>query len=57
MGTTASYVLLSKLPEYNKKISLIISLAPIAFWKERLLTLMKFGVDRLKALIVIDFEQ
>lgn len=32
MGTTLSYVLLSTKPEYNKKIKLSISLAPIAFW-------------------------
>lgn len=33
MGTTMSYVLLSEKPEYNKKISLLVSLAPIAYWK------------------------
>lgn len=55
MGTTASYVLLSKLPEFNKKISLVISLAPIAFWKESLPRLMRFGVNRLDALKVSIF--
>ncbi|KAJ8687586.1 hypothetical protein QAD02_023380 [Eretmocerus hayati] len=32
MGTTMSYVMLSMKPEYNDKIWLAISLAPIAFW-------------------------
>lgn len=34
IGATESYVLLSKLPEYNKKIRLLISIAPFAFWKK-----------------------
>lgn len=33
MGTTESFVLLSSQPEYNKKIALLIELAPVAFWK------------------------
>lgn len=33
MGSTMSYILLSTKLEYNKKIKLAISLAPIAFWK------------------------
>ncbi|XP_014208893.1 lipase 3-like [Copidosoma floridanum] len=32
MGTSISYVLLSTKPEYNKKVKLVISLAPVAFW-------------------------
>ncbi|XP_058794567.1 lipase 3-like isoform X2 [Phymastichus coffea] len=35
MGTTMSYVLLSMKPEYNKRIELVISLAPVAFWHDR----------------------
>lgn len=34
MGTTMAYVLLSEMPEYNEKISLLMSLAPVALWKE-----------------------
>lgn len=33
LGTTESFVLLSSSPEYNEKISLLIELAPVAFWK------------------------
>ncbi|XP_053598432.1 uncharacterized protein LOC103570049 [Microplitis demolitor] len=32
MGSTVSYVLLSIRPEYNDKIKLAISLAPVAYW-------------------------
>lgn len=35
MGTTISYVLLSTRPNYNKKIKLAISLAPVAVWNVR----------------------
>lgn len=33
MGTTMTYVLLSMMPEYNEKIRLSVSLAPVALWK------------------------
>lgn len=42
MGTTMSYVLLSMLPEYNKKIDLLLSAAPVVFWKHELKKAMKF---------------
>lgn len=32
MGTTLSYMLLSTRPEYNEKINLLISLAPVAYF-------------------------
>ncbi|XP_012279911.1 lipase 3 [Orussus abietinus] len=32
MGTTISYSMLSRKPEYNEKIHLVISLAPVAYW-------------------------
>ncbi|XP_016840181.1 gastric triacylglycerol lipase [Nasonia vitripennis] len=32
MGTTLSYMLLSSKPEYNEKIDLLVSLAPVAFF-------------------------
>jgi lysosomal acid lipase/cholesteryl ester hydrolase len=31
MGTTALFVMLSEMPEYNEKIKLFIALAPVAF--------------------------
>ncbi|XP_043269179.1 uncharacterized protein [Venturia canescens] len=34
MGTTMAYVLLSEKPEYNEKMSIVVSLAPVAIWKE-----------------------
>ncbi|XP_016839739.1 lipase 3 [Nasonia vitripennis] len=34
IGATESYILLSKLPEYNQKIRLLISIAPFAFWNK-----------------------
>ncbi|CAB0033917.1 unnamed protein product [Trichogramma brassicae] len=36
MGTTSSYVLLSTRPEYNDKVALAISLAPVAYWYQPL---------------------
>ena len=36
MGTTISYILLSTRPEYNEKIRLVISMAPVAFWHDPL---------------------
>lgn len=54
MGTTISYVLLSKKPEYNAKISLVVSLSPIAIWKE-VPILMQLGVSRLRIMEVIHF--
>ncbi|KAJ8672695.1 hypothetical protein QAD02_003955 [Eretmocerus hayati] len=36
MGASEIFVLLSILPEYNRKITLIVCLAPIAFWRNRL---------------------
>lgn len=39
MGTTVSYVILSEMPEYNEKIRLAISLAPIAYWNKENLNL------------------
>ncbi|KAK2588910.1 hypothetical protein KPH14_001768 [Odynerus spinipes] len=32
MGTTMSYILLSTKPNYNEKLHLVISLAPVAYW-------------------------
>ncbi|KAI4500662.1 hypothetical protein M0802_004254 [Mischocyttarus mexicanus] len=34
MGCTASYILLSMKPDYNEKLHLLVSLAPIAYWKK-----------------------
>lgn len=31
MGTTALFVMLSEMPEYNEKIKLFIALAPVAY--------------------------
>lgn len=42
MGTTASYVLLSEKPRYNEKISLVVSLAPVAFWMDHHAPLERF---------------
>lgn len=33
MGTTMSYILLSEKPEYNEKMRLVVSLAPVAYWR------------------------
>lgn len=52
MGTTASYVLLSNLPEYNDKISLVIGLAPVAFWKGNLPRILRFVADNFEAVQV-----
>ncbi|XP_039291399.1 lipase 3-like [Nilaparvata lugens] len=41
MGTTASYVLLSQRPEYNKKIERMISMAPVAFMDRSHFTMFK----------------
>ena len=32
MGTTLSYILLSEKPEYNDKMNVVISIAPVAFF-------------------------
>ncbi|XP_046748746.1 lipase 3-like [Diprion similis] len=45
MGTTASYILLSNRPEYNKRLRLVVSLAPIAYWKNARTGVPKFLVD------------
>ncbi|XP_058806281.1 lipase 1-like [Phymastichus coffea] len=50
MGTTLSYVLLSTYPEYNAKINLLYSAAPVVFWRHELKRLMKI-VDALFDLI------
>ncbi|XP_014224527.1 lipase 3-like [Trichogramma pretiosum] len=42
MGTTISYALLSTRPEYNQKINLVISLAPVAFWREPMRPFISF---------------
>ena len=34
IGATESYVFLSEYPEYNKKIRVLISIAPLAFWQD-----------------------
>ena len=34
MGTTLSYIMLSSLPQYNDKMNLVYSLAPVAFWNK-----------------------
>lgn len=43
-GTVESYVLLSTHPEYNKKVTLCISLAPIASFQSEPQPLVKMGV-------------
>ncbi|XP_015603030.1 lipase 3 isoform X2 [Cephus cinctus] len=45
MGTTIIYALLSTKPEYNDKIKLIVSLAPIVYWKQPFTNLIKIIVD------------
>lgn len=42
MGTTMSYVLLSTFPEYNQKLKIVYSLAPVVFWKHKLRRLPKY---------------
>ncbi|XP_031780918.1 lipase 3-like [Nasonia vitripennis] len=49
MGTTEIFALLSTMPEYNAKISLVISLAPVVFWTHKLPILMKLIIDNAKA--------
>lgn len=45
MGSTASYILLSTRPEYNKRLRLVISLAPVAYWKHKSVGFQKLAVD------------
>ncbi|OXU26046.1 hypothetical protein TSAR_000454 [Trichomalopsis sarcophagae] len=42
MGTTLSYALLSTFPEYNDKINMVYSAAPVVFWGFELQKLVKF---------------
>ncbi|XP_015112844.1 lipase 3 [Diachasma alloeum] len=55
MGTTMTYVLLSTMPEYNEKIKLAVSLAPVALWKVQptipMVVLMEQNFNFLKGLL------
>ncbi|XP_031783791.1 lipase 3 isoform X2 [Nasonia vitripennis] len=50
MGTTISYILLSIKPEYNKKIRLLVSLAPVAFWHAPPRAFVRFLIDNTEAI-------
>lgn len=42
MGATIAYVMLSMRPEYNAKIKLMVSLAPVTMWRHRLNPMLTF---------------
>ncbi|XP_066603720.1 lipase 1-like isoform X2 [Prorops nasuta] len=46
MGTTAMYVLLSSKPEYNKKASLVVGLAPVAYFRHNRSPLLRYLVNK-----------
>lgn len=52
MGTTIGFVLLSTKPEYNHKIRLMVSLAPVAFWHAPPRPFVKFLMDNTRAIKV-----
>ncbi|XP_046432851.1 lipase 3-like [Neodiprion fabricii] len=45
MGTTTSYILLSERPEYNNRLRLVVSFAPVAYWKHGRTGIQKLLVD------------
>lgn len=52
MGTSESYVLLSTYPEYNQKISLCVSLAPVASFESKPPLFVKLAAKNLPVLQV-----
>lgn len=55
MGTTISYVLLSTKPEYNERVELVISLAPVTFWRGKFNPFIKFLYNHGKSIKVMYF--